>query len=202
MLRVSVFLVALFLSFPAAALAQSDQTSGLRTEMKRLQGEVEVLQAGVKARDDLLETTGRELRAVGTELGALRAALPSPLAGSFLAAPPLASDIVGVAKVAVFAPRLEVESARRHDIVYLRLRRVEAEAVKAVAELELPQDGGGVDLPIDRSGAVYVVDWSTSDGNPYALQLKDGASSQLAASVQIRPQQAQGRFLFVGFKLE
>jgi hypothetical protein len=202
MLRARVFLFSLLLSFPAAAFAQSDQASGLRTEVKRLQGEVEVLQAGVKARDDVLEATARELRAVGGEVAALRAALPSPLAGSFLAAPPLPSDIVGVAKVAVFAPRLEVESARRHDIVFLRLRRIEADAVKPVAELELPQDGGGVELPIDRSGAVYVVDWSTSDGNPYALQLKDGASSQLAASVQIRPQQAQGRFLFVGFRLE
>lgn len=200
--RLFPFVLLLFLSLPSAVLAQDDQASGLRSEVRRLQGEVEELQAGLRARDEVLGATARELRAMGGELSALRAALPSPLAGAFLAAPPTSSDTVGVAKVAVFGPRLEVESASRHDNVTLRLRRIEAEAVARVAELDLVQHAGAVDLPIDRSGAVYLLDWSTSDGYPVTLQLKDGASGQLAASAQIRPQQAQGRFLFVGFKLE
>lgn len=202
MLRARVSQLALLFSFPAVAFAQADQASALRSEVRRLQGEVEELQAGVKARDEVLEATARELRAVGRELQALRAALPWPLAGAFLAAPPTSSDTVGVAKVAVFGPRVEVEAASRHDNVTLRLRRIEAEAVARVAELDLVQHAGAVDLPIDRSGAVYLLEWSTSDGYPVTLQLKDGASGQLAASVLVRPQQAQGRFLFVGFRLE
>jgi len=34
------------------------------------------------------------------------------------------------------------------------------------------------------------------------LQLKDGASGQVTATVHVRPQQSGGRFLFVGYRLE
>jgi len=43
-----------------------------------------------------------------------------------------------------------------------------------------------VDLPIDQSGALYLVEWSTSEGHVYNLVLRDGASGQLAASVPSR----------------
>jgi len=110
--------------------------------VKRLRGEVETLQAGVKARDELLDSVGKDVRGLAGEVAALRAALPWPLAAPFLTAPPLASDTVGVAKSAVFAPRVEVESARQHDNVTLRLRRIEYEGVIRVAELELVQYAG------------------------------------------------------------
>jgi len=187
---------------PRAALGQAEEAAALRAELRRLQRDVDNLQAGVKARDDALDGAAREVRALGGEVAALRAALPSPLATSFLAAPSLPSDTVGVAKVAVFAPRVEVESARQHDNVTLRLRRIESDGVVRVAELELVQYAGGVDLPIDRNGALYIVDWTTTDGYPVTLQLKDGGSGQVAATALVRPQQAQGRFLLVGYRLD
>ena len=109
---------------------------------------------------------------------------------------------MGVAKVAVFAPRLEAEAQRRRDIVFLKVRRVETGLVRLVAELELPADQPGVDLPIDQSGALYIVDWTTSDGNAYGLQLKDGTSAQVVATVQVKQLQSQGRFIFVGYRVE
>ena len=40
--------------------------------------------------------------------------------------------------------------------------------------------------------------------SPIGVQplLKDGATGQTAASVQVKPQQAQGRLIFVGYRLE
>jgi hypothetical protein len=107
-----------------------------------------------------------------------------------------------VAKVAVFAPRLELESTRRHDTVFLKLRRIEADGVQLIGESEIGQDATGTDLALDKSGAVYVLEWVTSDGHNYNLLLKDGASGQTAAVVAVKQLQAQGRFLFVGYKLE
>ena len=98
--------------------------------------------------------------------------------------------------------RLEAEAQRRRDIVFLKVRRVEAGAVRLVAEVELSADQPYVDLPIDQSGALYIVEWSTSDGNAYALQLKDGTSTQVVATVQVKQLQSQGRFIFVGYRVE
>jgi hypothetical protein len=142
------------------------------------------------------------MKAVGDGLAALRERVAAPVAGPFLSAPPPSSDLVGVSKVAVFAPRLEAEAQRRRDIVFLKVRRVEAGAVVLVAEEELSADSPGVDLPIDQSGALYIVEWTTSDGNAYALQLKDGTSTQVVATVQVKQLQSQGRFIFVGYKVE
>jgi hypothetical protein len=100
------------------------------------------------------------------------------------------------------AQMIEVDANRRHDLVLLRVRRLEADSAMPVAETELGQDQPGVDLPIDRSGGLYVVDWSTSDGQAYALQLKDGATGLPAAVVQVKPFQSSGRFVFVGYRLE
>ena len=127
---------------------------------------------------------------------------PAPIAAPFLSGPPPSSDSAGVARVAVFAPRVEVDSQRRHDTVFLRLRRIEAHAVELVAELSLSQDAVAIELPLDKSGSLYVAEWSTSEGHSYTLQLKDGASGQLAASAQVKPLQAQGRLIFVGYRLE
>jgi len=124
------------------------------------------------------------------------------MAAPFLAGPPPSSDNVGIAKTAVLAPRIEVDASRRHDLVLLRVRRLEAEEARLVADTELGQDQTGVELPIDRSGALYVVDWSTTDGQAYTLQLKDGATELAAAVVQVKPFQASGRFVFVGYRLE
>jgi hypothetical protein len=46
------------------------------------------------------------------------------------------------------------------------------------------------------------VEWSTSDGNAYFLQLKDGASAQTVAQVQVKQLQSQGRFIFVGYRVD
>ena len=59
-----------------------------------------------------------------------------------------------------------------------------------------------MDLPIDQSGALYIVEWATSDGNAYGLELKDGTSAQVVAAVQVKQLQSQGRFIFVGYRVE
>jgi hypothetical protein len=71
-----------------------------------------------------------------------------------------------------------------------------------VAELELTPDLSGIDLPLDQSGAVYVVEWSTSEGHLYDLVLRDGASGQPAASVPVKERQSEGRFVLVGYRVE
>jgi hypothetical protein len=127
---------------------------------------------------------------------------PQPVAAPFLAGPPASSDKLGVARGAVFAPRIEVDSFLRHDTVVLKLRRVEASAVRPVAEVQLDPDENGVDLPIDQSGALYIVEWSTSEGHVYNLVLRDGASGQPAASVPVKEKQNEGRFVLVGYRVE
>ena len=101
----------------------------------------------------------------------------------------------------MFAPRLEGDNVRRRDLVKVRVRRVEAGGFRPVGEVELGQDGT-VDLPIDQNGALYVADWSTGDGQTFTLILRDGASHQEAASVKVRPEQAEGHFIFVGSRLQ
>jgi hypothetical protein len=86
--------------------------------------------------------------------------------------------------------------------VFLKLRRIESEGVTLVGDAEVGQDSTGTDLALDKSGALYVLEWATSDGHSYNLLLKDGASGQTAATVTVKPLQAQGRFLFVGYRLE
>ena len=55
---------------------------------------------------------------------------------------------------------------------------------------------------LDDSGALYVVDWETSEGHVYNLVLRDGASEQPAASVRVHEYQGRGRFAFVGYRVE
>ena len=140
--------------------------------------------------------------ALGEDLGSLKDRLTTSVAGPFLSGPPPSSDAVGVAKVAVFAPRLEIDAARRHDLLQVRVRRVEPGAVRVVGDVDFTSDQPGVDLPVDQNGALYVLEWSTSEGHAYSLSLRDGASGQTAAVVQVKPLQSKGRFIFVGYRVE
>lgn len=173
----------------------------LRSEVTRLQSELALLKDAQRVRDQVLEKVGQEIVGARDDVRELRDR-PQPVAAPFLAAPPAGSDRLGVAKQAVFAPRVEVDSFLRHDTVVLKLRRVEAAAVRTVAEVELTPDASGVDLPIDQSGALYIVEWSTSEGHVYNLVLRDGASGQPAASVPVKEKQEEGRFVLVGYRVD
>jgi hypothetical protein len=173
----------------------------LRSEVTRLQNELALLKDAQRVRDQVLEKVGQEVVGVRDDVRELRDR-PQPVAAPFLAAPPAGSDRLGVAKQAVFAPRVEVDSFLRHDTVVLKVRRVEAAAVRTVAEVELTPDASGVDLPIDQSGALYIVEWSTSEGHVYNLVLRDGASGQPAASVPVKEKQEEGRFVLVGYRVD
>jgi hypothetical protein len=182
-------------------LLPAQEADVLRSEISRLQTEVALLQGALREREALLGTVREEIANTREDLRELKDR-PQPVAAPFLAAPPPSSDRLGVAKTAVLAPRVEVESFLRHDTVSLKLRRVEAGAVRTVTELELTPDASGVDLPIDQSGALYLVEWSTSEGHVYNLVLRDGASGQLAASVPVKEKQNEGRFVLVGYRVE
>ena len=182
-------------------LGPAQEPDALRQEMNRLQSEVTLLTGALRDRDALLSTVRQELAGVREDLHELRDR-PQPVAAPFLASPPPSSDKLGVAKGAVLAPRVEIESFLRHDTVVVKLRRVEAGAVRTVAELELTPDASGVDLPIDQSGALYLVEWSTSEGHVYNLVLRDGASSQPVASVPVKEKQNEGRFALVGYRVD
>ena len=182
-------------------LAPAQEADAARAEASRLRGELALLQGALRERDLLLGTVREELAGVRQDLRELRDR-PQPVAAPFLAAPAVASDRLGVARGAVFAPRVEVDSFLRHDTVVLRLRRVESAAVRTVAEVELTPDASGVDLPIDQSGALYLVEWSTSEGHVYNLVLRDGASGQPAASVPVKEKQSEGRFALVGYRVD
>ena len=117
-------------------LGPVQEPDALRSEVTRLQSEVALLRGALRERDEFLGTVRQELVGVREDLRELRDR-PQPVAAPFLAAPPAGSDKLGVAKGALLAPRVEVESFLRHDTVVLKLRRVEATAVRTVAELEL-----------------------------------------------------------------
>jgi hypothetical protein len=184
----------------AALLLPQSADDGLRAENDRLRSRLSQLEKRLDDRDDAMADVGRRLSAMAADVTEVRERLVAP-ATVFMAGPPPSSDAVGVAKTVVFAPRLEVDSGRRRDIVFLRVKRVEPGRLQPVAELELGNDGVAA-LPLDQNGALYVVEWSTSEGHTYDLMLRDGASGQAVATVQVRPQLFQGRFVFVGYRFE
>mgnify|MGYP001829095662 FL=1 len=196
MRRMSV-LTLLLLGGVLPAAAQSE-----RAEVDRLQREVARLESAVLERDEVLDDVRGQIRAVREDVREVREHPPRDLAAAFLSSPANGSDRMGVARAAVFAPRVEVDSAVRHDTVYLTVKRIEPTAVTTVAEVELTSDLDGIDLPLDDSGALYVVDWETSEGHVYKLVLRDGASDQPAASVAVHEYQGRGRFAFVGYRVE
>jgi hypothetical protein len=196
--------VCLSLVFSAALQTAQGQEPArdLLAEIAQLRAQVFLLGQALAQREERVEAIGKDMKVVAEELAALRERVAVPVAGPFLSGPPPSSDAAGVAKVAVFAPRVEVESARRHDLVSLRVRRVEAGALRPVGELDLGTDQDSVELPLDQNGALYIVDWSTSEGHTHALILRDGATGQTAATVQVKPLQREGRFIFVGYRTE
>ncbi|PYQ15849.1 MAG: hypothetical protein DMF80_07270 [Acidobacteria bacterium] len=191
----------LVLTVLLAPQAPSPDVSALRAELDRLQSEVAALEARARQRDEALDAMKGALKAVETGVTELRSRPAVPPSGPFMSAPPASSDAVGVAKTVVFAPRIEVDTLKRRDLVSLKVRRVEASGVQLIAEKELASEEG-IDLPIDQSGALYIVDWSTTEGQTYNLILRDGASGQTAATAQVRLQQTQGKFIFVGYRAE
>ncbi len=196
----------------AVPLAQAQDASV--AEMGRISGQIEDLrsqvtdlQASLRIRDQSLDALKRDVGGVVDDVAALKERVQSLVALPFLAGPPASSDAVGVSKMAVFAPRIAVDSARQHDILFLRLKRVEAAAIRGIADIEMGGDQLQIDLPIDQNGALYVVEWQTSEGQAYNLQLRDGSGGpdSLAppvATVQVKQLQSQGRFIFVGYRLE
>jgi hypothetical protein len=196
MLEIPLVLAALL-----APQAPAPEDSALRAEVERLQGTVKSLERKARERDDALDALKADLKAVEGGVTELRSRPVTPPSGPFMAAPPPSSDAVGVAKTVVFAPRIEVDTLKRRDLVILKVRRVEASGVQLVGEKELASEEG-VDLPIDQNGALYIVEWSTSEGQAYNLLLRDGTSGQTAATAQVRLQQTQGKFIFVGYRAE
>jgi hypothetical protein len=184
-----------FAAFPA--LGQDE--GALAAEIERLQRRVAALEERLRERDAALAELAAELRALA---GIVEAKPVLGVAAPFLAAPPAASDLVGVARAAVFAPRLAVDARVGHDTLFVRLRRIEADRVVTVAEAELTQDMADLELRLDRSGALYALEWWTAEGHSLALALRDGATALPAATAQVKPQDARGRFLFVGYRLD
>jgi len=194
------------LSLTAAALLAPqiapDATAQLAGELAFLRGQVLFLQNQIQQRDEAIAGMKGEMRSVAEAVGGLKDKVSSPISGPFLAGPPPSSDSVGVAKVAVFAPRVEVDASQRHDVVFLKVRRVETGAIRLVGEVELGTDTNGVDLPLDQNGALYLVDWSTSEGYNYSLILRDGASRQAPATVMVKQLQNEGHFILVGYRID
>lgn len=207
--RSALALAAWTLLLAPAALAQENPAAA---ESRELQRQVGVLQGALSQQAEQTAALRKTLTALTKELGELSQALSGVAdrsaapAVAFLAGPPASTDAVGVAKGAVFAPRIAVDSARRHDLITLKVRRMEADGIRPVGEVELGRDEQAVDLPLDRNGALYVVDWAAGEGNSFDLMLRDGAggaeSGLPAATVRVKPFQGQGRFLFVGYRVE
>jgi hypothetical protein len=171
-------------------------------EVRRLRAEVSSLRLELFQRTDAVLAMKGDIGALREEVRSSRERAAPSVAAPFLAGPPVPSDLLGVAKTAVFAPRVEADSTRRRDTVTLRVKRIEAGAIQKVAEVELQSDAAGVELPLDQNGALYLVEWVTTEGQSYNLVLKDGASGQPAASAPVKALQAQGRFVFVGYRVE
>jgi hypothetical protein len=194
-------LALLALAGPQNPRSEGDAAAAL-AEIRGLQVQVAALHHELRQRGEVVESLKKDVGALGDEVGALKERVTSSVAGPFLSGPPPSSDSVGVAKVAVFAPRLEIDAARRHDSLQVRMRRLEPGAVRLVGDLDFTSDQAGMDLPLDQNGALYVLEWSTSEGHAYSLFLRDGASGQTAAVVQVKPLQSKGRFIFVGYRVE
>lgn len=170
-------------------------------ELRGLRQQVALLEAALRQREAALDEMRAQVRSLGTELSDARERSAPPPSSAFIGGPPAPSDAVGVARTVVFAPRLEGDNVRRRDLVKVRVRRVEAGGLRTVGEVDLGADGS-VDLPIDQNGALYVAEWSTGDGQTFALILRDGAAHQEAASAKVKPLQAEGLFFFVGYRLQ
>ena len=173
----------------------------LAAEVRGLREQLAVQELAMRKRDESLAQLGQEVHALTADVAGLKDRPASPVSAAFIAGPPQPSDAMGVAKAMVFAPRFEADLARRRELVSVRVRRIEAGEIKRVGEVELGSEPS-VELPLDQNGALYVADWSTTEGASFNLVLRDGASGQVAATAQVKPQQSQGRFLFVGSRID
>lgn len=191
----------LALALLLAPQAPSPDVAALRAELERLRGKVAAMETTARQRDEALDAMNENLKAVEAGVTELRSRPVLPPSAPFAAAPPPSSDAVGVAKTVVFAPRIEADSVKRRDLVSIKVRRLEPSGTRLIAEKELGNEEG-LDLPIDLNGALYIVDWSTTDGQSYNLLLRDGTSGLTAATAQVRIQQGQGKFIFVGYRAE
>jgi hypothetical protein len=166
--------------------ATSSDVDRLRDEMSRLHGSVREMSADLRR-----------------ELGHLRERMALTIATTFLSSPPASSDVVGVARTAVFSPRIAADASRHRDVLNLRVRRVEATGLQTVGrDLEVSTGQNIVALPVDQNGSLYIVDWWTSEGYTYTVVLRDGATEQPVATVQVRPQQNRGRFFYVAYRVD
>jgi hypothetical protein len=180
---------------------QAADTSALEGEVASLRSKVAELESRARERADEIGSMRGELKSIEAGLAELRARPMVVPAQPFMAAPPPSSDAVGVARTVVFAPRVDADTTRPRDLVILKVRRIDAGGVQLVGEKELGSQDGA-ELPIDQNGALYIVEWSTAEGQPYNLILRDGTSGQAAATAQVRIQQTQGKFIFVGYRAE
>jgi hypothetical protein len=172
----------------------------LAAEVRGLREQLALQELALRKRDEGLAQMSQEMHALASDVAGLKDR-PASVSAAFIAGPPQPSDAMGVAKAMVFAPRVEADLARRRENVSLRVRRIEAGEIKRVGEVELGSESS-VELPLEQNGALYVVEWSTTEGASFNLVLRDGASGQVAASAQVKPQQSQGRFLFVGSRID
>jgi len=183
---------------PQSPPPDTEASSRVLADVRGLRQQVAVLEAQLRETAQRLDRLRDDTAEVQAGVGEIKAKIQDPAAIPFMTAPPESSATVGVAKTVVFTPRIEADPVRRRDTVTLTVRRMESSGSRAVGETTL---GGetSVPLPLDRSGALYVVEWSTVDGQSFDLLLRDGITGQVAATVQVRPLQSQGRFLFVGY---
>src|SRR5438046_137127 len=96
----SLLLVA-WLAAPATA---GPDCEAVASELLQMRRQLVAQELHLKERAEQIDSLGRELRAMGQEMGGLRERMTPSVAGPFLSGPPTSSDSVGVAKVAVFAP--------------------------------------------------------------------------------------------------
>lgn len=190
--------LALLAVAPQTPPADTEASSRVLAEVRGLRQQVAILEAQLRETSLRLDRLRDDTAEVQAGVGEIKAKIQDPTAIPFMAAPPEPSATVGVAKTVVFAPRVEADPVRRRDAVSLTVRRVESSGSRAVGETTLSGETS-VPLPLDRNGALYVVEWSTVDGQSFDLLLRDGVTGQVAATVQVRPLQSQGRFLFVGY---
>ena len=191
------------IAFLAAPPARGEDLGQLLLELRSLRSQVALLEVMLRKAEEAQDALAGDVRAMGGELARVaESSSGGGAAAAFQAGPPASSDSAGVAKTVVFAPRIEADASRRRDLVTLKVKRIVAGEVHSVGSLEMSSDQLVAEIPIDRSGALYVVDWSTSEGHSYSLVLKDGATGLPAATVQVKPLQSEGRFVFVGYRLD
>ncbi len=176
----------------------SEEVARLAGEVRGLRQQVALLEKQLRDGLGQIDELSKNVDSVRSSLTELGRSLSDAGAAPFTAAPPPTSATAGVAKTVVFSPRVEADPVRRRDVVNLVVQRLDGGRFRPVGDASLASETA-VTLPLDRSGALYLVAWSTPDGQTFDLVLRDGLTGQVAATVQVRPLQSQGHFIFVGY---